>query len=280
MSCIQQMDELVKEYLIFRGFTGTVRSFDVDLKSDKDKAFRPDKIVEQFINYITVYDINGLKDYWKHFDELLFERLDHNFSQAVKKMEISLLRMYLVNASVNGKQEKIIEFFEKCGSELHKEPEWKEWFALPFIKSPEENPLFMVYFTRQWQDTMFISLHNLLAVSFQCLPQPKLTAYNEEASRITRLQTENDQLKSKLARSTIAEGNESSSVSLLGENLPPGLDLIDEFYLVPGETSPADNYSRSFRSFIRGFSVNNGVTSINTSPLSGRRVSSSPMNRF
>jgi len=68
----------------------------------------------------------------------------------------------------------------------------------------------------------------------QCLPQPKLTAYNEEASRITRLQTENDQLKSKLARSTIAEGNESSSVSLLGENLPPGLDLIDEFYLVPG----------------------------------------------
>ena len=40
MSCIQQMDELVKEYLIFRGFTGTVRSFDVDLKSDKDKAFR------------------------------------------------------------------------------------------------------------------------------------------------------------------------------------------------------------------------------------------------
>ena len=82
-------------------------------------------------------------------------------------MEISLLRMYLVNASVNGKQEKIIEFFEKCGSELHKEPEWKEWFALPFIKSPEENPLFMVYFTRQWQDTMFISLHNLLAVSFQ-----------------------------------------------------------------------------------------------------------------
>ena len=40
MSCIQQMDELVKEYLLFRGFTGTLKALDVDLKSDKDKAFR------------------------------------------------------------------------------------------------------------------------------------------------------------------------------------------------------------------------------------------------
>ena len=104
-------------------------------------------------------------------------------------MESSLLRMYLVNASVNGKQEKIIEFFEKLGSELQNQSEWKDWFgkfarlkdsvyvwdqtytvefaALPFIKNPEENPNFAVYFTRQWQDTMLISLHNLLAVTFQ-----------------------------------------------------------------------------------------------------------------
>ena len=40
MSCIQQMDELVKEYLLFRGFSGTLKALDTDLKSDKDKAFR------------------------------------------------------------------------------------------------------------------------------------------------------------------------------------------------------------------------------------------------
>ena len=34
------MDELVKEYLLFRGFTGTLKALDADLKSDKDKAFR------------------------------------------------------------------------------------------------------------------------------------------------------------------------------------------------------------------------------------------------
>lgn len=44
-------------------------------------------------------------------------------------MESSLLRMYLVNASVNSKPEKIIEFFEKLGSELQNQPEWKDWFG-------------------------------------------------------------------------------------------------------------------------------------------------------
>ena len=37
--------------------------------------------------------------------------------------------MYLVNASVNSKPEKIIEFFEKLGSELQNQPEWKDWFG-------------------------------------------------------------------------------------------------------------------------------------------------------
>lgn len=40
MSTIQQMDELVKEYLLYRGFTGTIRALDAELKLDKDKAFR------------------------------------------------------------------------------------------------------------------------------------------------------------------------------------------------------------------------------------------------
>nr|SVE92418.1 EOG090X0719 [Megafenestra aurita] len=263
MFCVQQMDELVKEYLLFRGFTGTVRALDTDLKSEKDKAFRPDKIIEQFISYITQYDLNGLKEYWNHFDQTVFERLDQSFMPAIKKMENSLLRMYVVNACTNGKQEKVHEFFEKLGHELQHQIEWKDWFALPFIKNPEENPAFLVFFTRQWQDTMLISLHNLLAVSFQCLPQPKLIAYNEEASRVTRLQAENDQLKLKLSRSIVGESQEPSNTNILSaDNFPPGLDLIDEFYLIPGDTSPADSHSRSFRSFIRGFGTNNGVNCV------------------
>nr|SVE75153.1 EOG090X0719 [Daphnia dolichocephala] len=273
----------IRRLLLLRGLEAVLKTSSVKLKTSQHKGGRPDKIVEQFVHFITLYDLNGLKDYWNHFDQSVFERLDQNFMPAIKKMENSLLRMYLINACINGKQEKVQEFFEKLGSELQHQLEWKDWFALPFIKNPEENPAYMVYFTRQWQDTMLISLHNLLAVSFQCLPQPKLTTYNEEAGRVTRLQAENDQLKSKLARSNVCDTHEPGSCNILSsDNLPPGLDLIDEFYLIPVDTSPADNHSRSFRSFIRGFGTNNsGISgSLNTSPLSGRRASSSPMNRF
>jgi len=113
------MDELVKEYLLYRGFNGAVRALDVDLKSDKDKAFRvhfknkfkislvididflnplqPDKIVEQFISYITIYDLNGLRDYWNHFDQLVFERLDHNFIPGLSSLHFTIINAVFDN---------------------------------------------------------------------------------------------------------------------------------------------------------------------------------------
>lgn len=39
--------------------------------------------------------------------------------------------------------------------------------VLPYLKGAEENPSFAMYFTRQWQDTLLVSLHNFLAVVFQ-----------------------------------------------------------------------------------------------------------------
>lgn len=39
--------------------------------------------------------------------------------------------------------------------------------VLPYIKNPEEHPTFKVHFSRQWQDTLLVSLHNFLATIFQ-----------------------------------------------------------------------------------------------------------------
>ena len=65
------------------------------------------------------------------------------------------------------------------------------------------------------------------------MPQPKLTAYNEEAMRVTRLQAENDYLKSKIVRSNVGENQELCNTGLSAEHLPAGLDLVDDFYLIP-----------------------------------------------
>lgn len=36
----ERTDELVREYLLFRGFTGTLKQLDAEIKADKEKGFR------------------------------------------------------------------------------------------------------------------------------------------------------------------------------------------------------------------------------------------------
>jgi hypothetical protein len=39
------LDEAVKEYLVYRGFTSTLKQFELEKKDDKDKGFRVSLIV-------------------------------------------------------------------------------------------------------------------------------------------------------------------------------------------------------------------------------------------
>lgn len=47
MSHIQYVDELVKEYLLFRGFSQTLKAFDNDLKAEKEKGFRVRTVIKK-----------------------------------------------------------------------------------------------------------------------------------------------------------------------------------------------------------------------------------------
>lgn len=70
--------------------------------------------------------------------------------------------------------------------------------VFPFCKNPEEHAVFAVCFTKQWQDTLLVSLHNFLATIFQCMPQPTLTRLDTEASQMKKLQEENSILRNRL----------------------------------------------------------------------------------
>lgn len=80
MAHLQFVDELVKEYLLFRGFGSTVKNFDVDLKIDREKGFRVDKIVDQLLQFINNYDLNSLRDFWGHLDNRMFSKLESHFT--------------------------------------------------------------------------------------------------------------------------------------------------------------------------------------------------------
>ncbi|KAF9422314.1 hypothetical protein HW555_001904 [Spodoptera exigua] len=220
---------------------GKMKAFDNDLKADKDKGFRVDKIVEQIVHYINVSDLNGFKDYWSHLDTLVFSKLEIHVQPAVRKLEYSLYKLYLVTAAQStggARNERITDFLSKMLPELQGQNEWRDWFMLPFIQKPEENPSFSLYFTRAWQDSVLVSLHNLLATVFQCMPQPTLTSYESDAAMVKRLQ---DKLAAVSGKSQPQQTEKTSPIghqsrlSQYSERLSGPLPLVDDFCAVPSE---------------------------------------------
>lgn len=158
MAHIQYVDGLIREYLIFRGFSHSLKSFESELKTDKDKGFRVDKIIDQITHSINIQDLQAIRDIWNHLDGHLFSKLEHTFASgnftenvtkvvnkmciqhntvarkhflyiAVKKLENGILKLYLVTAFTACKIDKITEFFNKLAPELHSQSEWKDWFC-------------------------------------------------------------------------------------------------------------------------------------------------------
>lgn len=127
---ISYADELVKEYLLFRGFVKTANQFDSERKTNRLKGFQAGKIVEQLFHYINTYNISALLDLWDYLSRNFFARLDKDFSFTVKKLDISLKRYYVVHCVSSSHMEKMEEFFEQCSTELIKDPEWRPWFGI------------------------------------------------------------------------------------------------------------------------------------------------------
>ena len=142
----------------------------------------------------------------------LFRRLDPAQTGAINRLESGVLKLYLVNCIQNKNSEKVKDFFEKMSSELHGQSDWKEWFALPFLPNPENNPTFLNFFSRHWQDTLMLSLNNFLAIIFASLPPPKLAQYNSSTVKIKRLREENE-----VMRNTLLKQQQQSKI----QKLPP-----------------------------------------------------------
>ncbi|XP_066915154.1 WD repeat-containing protein 91-like [Clytia hemisphaerica] len=193
------LDDLIKEYLIYRGFTATLKCFDVDLKNDKSKSFKVENILEQFATCIHNTDITSLRKYWKYFDRCFFSQLGHDTYKVIKKLEGNLLKLYIIHCVQTNKMDKVTEFFEKYASELHHEDNWKEWFALPFMKNPEQARSFSICFTKIWQDSVLLSLGNCLETVFNNISLPTLLNFEKEKSKFEKLEEENVKLLGRLA---------------------------------------------------------------------------------
>ncbi|XP_036103028.1 WD repeat-containing protein 91 isoform X2 [Molossus molossus] len=231
---VERTDELVREYLLFRGFTYTLRQLEAEIKADKEKGFRVDKIVDQLQQLMQVYDLAALRDYWSYLERRLFSRLEDIYRPTINKLKTSLFRFYLVYTIQTNRNDKAQEFFAKQSTELQNQAEWKDWFVLPFLPSPDTNPTFATYFSRQWADTFIVSLHNFLSVLFHCMPVPVILNFDAECQRTNQVQEENEVLRQKLFalqaeihRLKKEEQQPEEEETLVQHKLPPYVSNMD-----------------------------------------------------
>lgn len=256
-SAVERTDKHVREYLIYRGFTGTLKQLDSDIKADKEKGFRVDKIIEQLQQLVQSFDLCGLKEYWLYLDRRLFCRLEDVYRSTVNKLRTSLFRYYVVNTVQKGNPERTQEFFQKQALELQGQAEWRDWFILPFIPAPEQNPAFAPYFSRQWADTFLVSLHNFLSVLFQCMPQPVLLSFDAEVQKMTSLTEDNEQLRQVLFALQTESRDQKDGDEVVQHKLPlyvqnmdrlgdTELDLVSSQRASSASAAPSRNFFSTF----------------------------------
>ncbi|ERL89044.1 WD repeat-containing protein 91 [Dendroctonus ponderosae] len=269
MAHLQYMEELIREYLVFRGFASSLKTFDAELKTDKEKSFRVDKIIEQLMQFISNYDLNGIRELWAHFDNHIFSKLESHFIPSVKKLENAVLKLYVINAASNNKPDKVIDFFLKLTPELQNQAEWKDWFVLPYIKNPEENPTFAYHCSKQFQDSLLVSLHNFLASVFQYMPIPTLAHFEEDTNKIVKLEQRNESLKNRLAllMDRAPEANVASC------QVEPPAHLLDDFYIIAQENNIGDSQGKSLKNIIRNMGTG-------SSPVMGRKEGGSGIKKI
>lgn len=128
---MQYAEELLREFLIFRGFTNTLQAFETELSTDIGRSFQVDKILDLIFSvYIPKYQADKLISLINFFKQCFSSPSEVLLISTLSKLEVSILRYYIVHALQSGRQDKVVEFFGTNGNYLlQKREDWMPWFG-------------------------------------------------------------------------------------------------------------------------------------------------------
>uniref|UniRef100_A0AC34QH35 LisH domain-containing protein n=1 Tax=Panagrolaimus sp. JU765 TaxID=591449 RepID=A0AC34QH35_9BILA len=175
------LDVLVKEYLLMHGYSKTVTVFDDERKNDVVLQDSVDKYVSQIFQYIEEYSVNRFLEFWKFLNEKVFISLLEPQASVAADVETAVYKLYVVNCIKNGRHDKAHEFFSKIVDFTRNDPNWAEWFCLPYLKNPAKEKAFEKYFLPHWQACLIVWLYNFLSIAVQQMEKPRLLLYVEKA---------------------------------------------------------------------------------------------------
>ena len=104
------------------------------------------RIVDYIMQCIFRSDFNSLQNFWYHLNKRFFSRLTYESLNTAYRIETYILRLYLVHASRQGRQDEVKAFFEKMSDTLRDKKEWKDWFSEFSTLVLEPDPHMQVWF--------------------------------------------------------------------------------------------------------------------------------------
>ncbi|XP_024027553.1 WD repeat-containing protein 91 [Morus notabilis] len=222
MENLQYAEELVREFLVFRGFTNTLQAFDSELSTDIGKAFQVDKIIDLIFSvYVPKFQAEKLLVVLLNFfKRCLSSSSERVFIDTLCKLEVSILRYYIVYAVQSGRKDKVVEFYGMNGDEMmQRNQDWTPWFAIPYVKNPSSDPKFRTYFSREWFDALHLSVRNFFSAIFNGTRIPALLKISSEKIAVNRLKKDIKQLNLKLSELQALLEEKEAQLSQLRSNV-------------------------------------------------------------
>ncbi|XP_054812378.1 uncharacterized protein LOC129313373 isoform X3 [Prosopis cineraria] len=200
MENMQYAEELVREFLIFRGFTNALQTYESELRTDVGKGFEVDKILDLIFSvYIPKFQAEKLVGLLSFFKQYLSSSSEAVLIATLSKLEASILRYYIVHALQMGRRDRVVDFFAVRGNELlERSHDWIPWFAIPYIKNPHLDPEFHIYFSKEWFEAMHLAVRNFFCEIFN--GSPALLKISSDTNTTNILKREIRQLNLKLSQ--------------------------------------------------------------------------------
>eukprot|EP00730_Choanoeca_flexa_P003060 TRINITY_DN11274_c0_g2_i2.p1 TRINITY_DN11274_c0_g2~~TRINITY_DN11274_c0_g2_i2.p1 ORF type:complete len:631 (+),score=130.35 TRINITY_DN11274_c0_g2_i2:79-1971(+) len=220
-STVPLLDEAVREYLLFRGFTQTLKVFEDELESDNTNGFQTDQLVKSLLHSVEKSDLRALIDTWDQLDTRFFSRLDHHFQTTTHTLSNGLKRLWLVKAIEEGRKDKVAAFFAELTPHLRGRAEWTDWFTLPYVDHPEVKQPFASYFQPTWRDMFVISLSNFMSTLHDHLPKPFLMRYEEQYTSFMRRGSSSRRLRRDPSTASVRSVDATSSTAPSTLSSPP-----------------------------------------------------------
>lgn len=90
MDAIPYVDSLIKEYLLFRGFTGSLRAFNRDIASDRGRGFQADQLSELIFRKLLPLDqASELMEVLEFLSSRVYSRLPGSYEGVIRKLEVN-----------------------------------------------------------------------------------------------------------------------------------------------------------------------------------------------